>query len=90
MSKLTPRQRFANWRKSSVGQEIIRDKKRHQLWMCPSCMKDLPNNFHVHHLYPIAMIKDDNDERVFHHDNLVLLCGSCNQKQGSKVDERFD
>lgn len=88
-TKRTPREIFASWKRSKVAQEVIRDKKRQQLWMCPSCMKELPNDYHISHLVPIVQL-ESNDERIFHHDNIVLLCPKCNLKQGSMVDERFD
>lgn len=86
----TVRQKFANWRKSREGQEVIRDLKRRQLFLCVGCRKQLPNNFHVHHLKPIMQL-DLNDASIFHEHNLVLLCPDCNWSfPKDTVDTRFD
>lgn len=87
--KRSSRQVFAAWKRSRAAQEIIRDKKREQRWLCVGCMKSLPNEYHISHLVPLVKL-DSDDERIFHHNNIVLLCPTCNLKQGSKVDTRFD
>ncbi len=88
--KKTPRQVFGNWRKSSVGKEVIRDLKRQQLYMCVGCRKPLPTHFHVHHLIPIMQL-DCNSQSIFSEDNIVLLCPDCNWKfPKDTVDTRFD
>lgn len=86
----TPRQIFGNWRKSRVGQEVIRDIKRRQLEMCVGCMKSLPTHYHVHHLKPIVQL-DSTDPMIFDESNIVLLCTKCNLKfPKDTVDDRFD
>lgn len=84
------RAKFANWKKSREGKDVIRDILRQQLFTCPSCFKGLNhNNSHVHHLMPLSKLEED-DKRFYHYDNLVVLCADCNRKQSNKVDTRFD
>ena len=87
----TPRQIFANWRKSRNGFEVIRDLLRKQLWMCPSCYTSIAwGQFHVHHTKPISKLTEEELKLITDESNLVLLCPKCNLKQSSKLDTRFD
>ena len=86
----TSRQVFGNWRRSSVGKEVIRDIKRRQLYLCVGCKKPLPTHFHVHHLKPIMQL-EPTDPAIFSEDNIVLLCPDCNWTfPRNTIDVRFD
>ncbi len=85
----TIRQTFSNWRKSSNGQSAIQILKRSQRFLCPSCLQHLPQDYHVHHLFPISKMDSSNSNLAIDINNLVLLCPKCNLSQGAKIDTRF-
>lgn len=84
------RKHFNNWKKSNAATVAIDIMKKRQLWMCPNCFADISSKYHIHHLFPISKMEEDDYVKAIDHNNLVLLCPSCNLKQGNKVDERFE
>ena len=88
----TYRQKFANWAKSYEGKSIKEWIYNDQLTLCPSCMKSFPiNKLEIHHTIPVKKLeREENIRLLTDKSNLVLLCRSCNAKQGAKLDKRFD
>ena len=84
------RKLFNNWKKSNVGKTGIDFLKKKQRFMCPNCFNSLNNGYHVHHLIPISKLEEQTKFLAIDLNNLVLLCSSCNLKQGNKIDNRFD
>ena len=84
------RKHFNNWKKSKSGQVAIDTMKKRQYWLCPSCMVDITANYHVHHTFPISKMSETDYEKSIDYKLMVLLCPSCNKKQGAKIDYRFD
>ena len=87
----TYRQIFSNFNKSNVGRETKSLLYREQLFCCCSCKQSFPiNKLEMHHLKPVKLLEQEKDiKNLTHPNNLVLLCRSCNSKQGSKIDKRF-
>lgn len=87
----TYRQIFGYFRNSREGREIKSSLYRDQLFMCCSCMKSLSiNKLELHHMKSLSQCEKEGDLlNVTNHKNLVLLCRSCNAKQGANLDTRF-
>jgi 5-methylcytosine-specific restriction endonuclease McrA len=79
------RQLFANWKKSTEGQFLIKQMIDQQLGMCPSCFTHLGSTYMVDHIFPIAKLTPDTMWMATHHSNLIVLCPSCNLKKKDKV-----
>ena len=91
MSSKKYRDLFNNWKKSCNGRYAIEMMLRRQLYLCPSCKADLDKcKRHVHHLVPISKLTEDTKNLAIDHNNMVVLCETCNLKQGNKIDERFN
>ena len=84
------RKHFNNWKKSCSGKMAVSIMKRRQWFMCPSCHADLDKGYHVHHLFPISKMDEDDYAYSIDHTNMILLCPTCNKRQSNKVDTRFD
>jgi len=87
----TYRQIFSRFRNSRVGQDTKSFLYSEQLGMCPSCFKPYPyHKLEIHHLRSVKILEEQKDlHNLTNPKNLVLLCRSCNAKQGAKIDERF-
>lgn len=84
------RKHFNNWKKSNSGQMAVSIMKKRQWFRCPSCGANLEEGFHVHHLTPISKMNEDDYPLSIDYTNMVLLCPTCNKRQGNKLDTRFD
>lgn len=84
------RKHFNNWKKSTSAQVAIDYMKRKQCWLCPSCMTDITHKYHIHHTFPLSKMEYSDYEKSIDHRLMILLCPSCNLKQGAKEDKRFD
>lgn len=82
---------FNNWKKSNNGKYAIDMMLRSQLYCCPNCKADLnKTKRHVHHLIPLSKLTEDTKKLAIDYKNMVVLCSTCNLKQGNKIDERFN
>jgi hypothetical protein len=88
MSSRTFRQQFADFKKSSVGQEITKYLYNKQLGICPinKCFISLNEKTHLSHIIPLSYC-----ERINRYDlcidekNLFLELGKSNTKRSNKV-----
>jgi len=85
------RQIFGQFKRSRAGWEAKSFLYREQRFTCPSCKKMCEmQEMDIHHLYPLSLLeKEKRLVDVTNLNNLILLCGKCNRKQGAKIDERF-
>lgn len=81
----TPRQIFANWKKSTEGSMVINSMIKHQLGLCPYCKASLGVKYHIDHIMPLSKLTPDTAYLATHHSNLLAVCPTCNLKKKDKV-----
>lgn len=87
----TYRQIFGQFRKSSNGKLTKELLYSQQLRTCCGCHKYFEmRDLELHHLIPVKELEQREDLiNLTAISNLVLLCRTCNAKQGAKIDSRF-
>lgn len=73
-------------KKNAIGKHSTEDVKKlliAQKSNCIYCKKDITNNFHVDHIFPLSKGGGNGPE------NIQLLCKSCNLSKHAKLPEVF-
>jgi hypothetical protein len=84
----TFRQRFGDFKKSSVGHEVIRHLYHKQLGLCPinKCSISLNDKTHLSHIIPLSFCEEIGIYELCIDDrNLFLELGTSNIKRKNKI-----